>query len=76
MSAVGVVIPIDSLAPDTLRRVVEEFVSREATDYGYEVPFERKVDEVVAQLRRGEAELRYDEALQTTQIVATDPGRR
>ena len=65
----GVRVPVDTLPDETLRRVVEEFVSREATDYGYEVSFDRKVEQVLQQLRRGDAALLFDEALGTTHIV-------
>ncbi len=66
----GVRIPIEDLELATLQRVAEEFVTREATDYGIEVPFERKVEQVIAQLRSGEAALLFDEALGTTNIVS------
>lgn len=66
----GVRVPVDDLELATLRRVVEEYVTREGTDYGVEVPFERKVEQVIAQLRSGEAALLFDEALGTTNIVS------
>ena len=45
----------------TLRAVVESFVLREGTDYGaQEVPFERKVADVLRQLERREAIIVYD----------------
>jgi uncharacterized protein YheU (UPF0270 family) len=57
----GLVIPIDSLAPETLRAVVEEYVSREGTDYGRsEFTLEQKVEHVMRQLRRGEAQITFD----------------
>jgi len=66
---VGVRVPIEGIDRATLRRVAEEFVSREATDYGVEVPFDRKVDQVVAQLQSGEAALLFDEATGTAHIA-------
>ena len=68
----GVAVPYQSLAPAVLRRLVEEFVSREATDYGYEVSFDRKVEEVLRQLQCGEAVVLFDERSQTTTIAPTE----
>ncbi len=57
----GTVIPHDALQPETLRRVVEEFVTREGTEYGRtDVGLEAKVASVCRQLEKGEAVLTYD----------------
>ncbi|MHC4811195.1 MAG: YheU family protein [Planctomycetota bacterium] len=62
-------IPPDSLEPETLRRVVEEFVTREGTDYGeVEVPTEAKVAEVIRQVLAGTARIYFDPATETTTI--------
>ena len=56
-------VPVDfrSLSPEALRGVVEEFVSREGTDYGLEErSFEAKVRDVERQLESGEAQIVYD----------------
>ena len=54
-------IPHTELAPETLRAVIESFVLREGTDYGaQDVPFERKVADVMRQLERREAVIVYD----------------
>lgn len=56
-------VPVDyrSLSPEALRGVVEEFVSREGTDYGLEErSFEAKVRDVERQLESGEARIVYD----------------
>lgn len=59
-------IPADRLSPEALRGLVEEFVTREGTDYGdQEVSLETKVAQVLAQLRRGEVVIRYDPKSQT-----------
>ena len=40
-------IPYEKLEPETLQALIEEFVSRDGTDYGRtEVPFEQKVAQV------------------------------
>jgi len=73
MSAVK--IPIDQLSPEALDGVIEEFVSRNGTDYGMtDVPLETKMQQVKRQLKAGQSVLVYDEAMQTCNILsAEDP---
>ncbi len=69
----GLEIPHDSLAPETLRAVVEEFVTREGTDYGRaEHSLDEKVEQVLRQLRRGEARISFDSETGTIGITPTD----
>ena len=56
-------VPVDyrDLSPEALRGLMEEFVSREGTDYGLrERSFEAKVRDVERQLESGEARIVYD----------------
>lgn len=63
-------IPWDRLNPDTLRRLIEEFVTRDGTDYGSaEISLERKVDQVILQLRRRQAFLYFDPDSESCQIL-------
>jgi uncharacterized protein YheU (UPF0270 family) len=65
-----VVIPYRDLSADALRGVVESFVLREGTDYGErEVSLEQKVAQVMRQLERGEAQILFDAAVETIDIV-------
>lgn len=65
------IIPHTELNPDTLRALVEEFITRAGTDYGEtEIPLDRKVDQVIAQLVRGEAFIVYSELHETCTIVS------
>ncbi|MSQ67480.1 MAG: YheU family protein [Gammaproteobacteria bacterium] len=70
-------IPHAALSNVALRGVVEAFILREGTDYGDQVfSLAQKVAQVMAQLQRGEAELRFDPASATLAIVSTQrPGR-
>ena len=69
-------IPHSELAPITLRAVVESFVLREGTDYGaQDVPFDRKVADVMRQLERREAVIVYDPGSDSVDIVVRRPGR-
>ena len=66
----GVVVPWEQLEAATLRRVAESFVTREGTDYGErEVSLSQKTDEVLAQLRRGEAQILFSTEEETLDIV-------
>ena len=67
----GVEIPHDRLPPATLRRLIEEFVSREGTDYGHgEYDMDGKVRQVMPQLERGEAAIAFDPRMQSATIVS------
>lgn len=70
-------VPHTSLQPATLRAVVEEFISRESTDYGArERTFEEKVADVMRQLERGEAQVVFDPATGTVNIRPRDKRAR
>jgi uncharacterized protein YheU (UPF0270 family) len=72
----AVEIPFDSLSPDALRGLVEEFVTRDGTDYGVrEKDIEAKVHDVLRQLERGEARIVFDPESGTANIVTTPPAR-
>jgi uncharacterized protein YheU (UPF0270 family) len=52
--------------------VVESFVLREGTDYGaYETSLDAKVAQVLLQLRRGQAQLTFDPATESVNVVVT-----
>ncbi|MFZ9584520.1 MAG: YheU family protein [Pseudohongiellaceae bacterium] len=61
-------IPHASLHPATLRNLVEEFVTREGTDYGQEFSLQSKVDQVLRQLREHSAVIVYDASSGTCSI--------
>jgi uncharacterized protein YheU (UPF0270 family) len=67
----GVELAPDDLSPDALRGLVEEFVSREGTDYGHaDRALEGKVAEVYRQLESGEARIVFDLESETASIVS------
>jgi uncharacterized protein len=68
-------IPVNKLSPEALRGVINEFISRDGTDYGeIEVPGETKFRQVKDKLERGLAVLIYDDETETTNIfLANDP---
>ncbi len=63
-------VPYDSLNPETLRLVVEEFITRAGTDYGAsERTLAEKVADVMRQLRSGEAIIVFDQRMASVNIV-------
>ncbi len=53
-------IPWERLEEVTLTRVIEEFITREGTDYGTEYSLTHKVQQIKQALRRKEAVLLFD----------------
>ena len=69
-------IPWQSLSQPALNGLIQEFVSREGTEYGLqEVELEAKVLAVMSQLQGGKVEILYDDELQTTSIVVVNDHR-
>jgi len=63
-------VPWEELSAEALRGLVEEYITREGTDYGHrEVSLERKVEQVMAQLRTGSAVVSYDPVTGTVTII-------
>jgi uncharacterized protein len=69
-------VPYDSLNPETLRAVVEEFITRAGTDYGdHERTLDSKIADVMRQLQRGEAMVVFDARPDTVNIVVAGQSR-
>jgi len=67
------IIPFDKLSPEALQTLIEEFVTRDGTDTGYEQKsFENDVGMVKRQLKRGDAVIVYDQNIKTSNIVPKD----
>ena len=59
------------MAPDTLSALLAELVTRDGTDYGEtEASVEQKVEQVLQQLRSGEACLCYDDATESCNVLS------
>ena len=62
-------IPWQNLEASTLRAVIDEFVSRDGTDYGArESSHETKIEQVHRLLREGKAKVVFDEETETCDI--------
>jgi len=69
-------VPWAELAPDTLRHVLEEVVTRDGTDYGArEHTLEEKADALMAALRRGDAKLVYEAESGTISVASVHDAR-
>jgi uncharacterized protein YheU (UPF0270 family) len=62
-------IPYQELAVESLTAIIEEFISREGTDYGaHETSLEKKVQQVMNQLKRGEIVVTFDPESQSCDL--------
>lgn len=69
-------IPFDRLSAKVLDSIIEEFVTRDGTDYGKkEVPLQRKIDQVKGQIISGRAIILFDASTQTVHIIPADDPR-
>lgn len=67
------IIPYQELQADTLRAIIEEYISREGTDYGtQEYTMEQKVRQVMQQLERGDIVLNYDAEAQSCDLASAE----
>jgi hypothetical protein len=67
------IIPVNKLSAKAMRGVIEEFISREGTDYGEkETSAETKFGQVKDKLEKGLAVLVFDDKTETTNIFMAD----
>ncbi len=67
----GIEIPYERLDPETLRSMIQEFVTRDGADWGDPGgALEDKVAMVVRQLQNGKVKIVFDLKSQTANIVA------
>jgi hypothetical protein len=64
-------IPHTKLSPATLRAIVQEFVTRDGTDYS---SIERRIESVMRQLEAGRVVLHFDDQTETCNIVTVEGG--
>ncbi len=70
------IVPWQELEPDTLDNLIQEFVSRDGTDYGeQEYSLADKVSQVRRALAKGEAVLIFSEHTGLCNIVPADQVR-
>jgi uncharacterized protein YheU (UPF0270 family) len=66
-------IPLERVASETLQAMLEDFASRDGTDYGLrELSLQEKVANLLAQLRVGELALMFDLDSEEWDLVSRD----
>ena len=66
------IIPWEMLEPDTLTNLIEEFVSRDGTDNGYDETLNNKVKRVKSALKSGDMVIVFDQESETANLISRD----
>ncbi len=70
-------IPPGQLPPETYRRVLEEYINREGTDYGeQELSLEAKCDNLARQVDSGEVVILFDFTTSSCSLVTREEAQR
>ena len=73
----GVAVPLERINPDTLRKLVEEFVTREWSELAdADCTFEDKIEQVLQQLKDNRIKVVFDLTSETCNIVPVDYRRK
>lgn len=69
----SLIVPWRDIDATTLGSLIEEFVTRDGTDYGeWEIDTATKVEQVHRRLQRGEAVVVFDDATETVSIMTRE----
>ena len=69
----GVVVPFERIAPETLRKMVEEFVTREWSELAdANCTFDNKIQQVLRQLQDNRVKVVFDLTSETCNIVPNE----
>lgn len=64
------IIPYEQLSRDALQGLIEDFITREGTDYGEEeIPLSVKVEQIKQLLKRREVVVVFDTATESVSIL-------
>ena len=64
---------MSKLSPDALHGVIEEFVTRDGTDYGeVDVPLGTKIAQMLSQIRSGKAVIVFDQGTESCTVLRSD----
>ena len=64
------IIPHEQLSIESLNGLIEEFITREGTDYGMdEVPLSVKVEQIKRQLKTGDVVIAFDPTLESVSLM-------
>ena len=66
------IVPYDSIAPDTLNQLIKDFVLRDLDVDANDIPIEEKCNSVLSQLKAKKAVIVYSELHESVNIIPTD----
>ncbi len=67
------IVPWNDIPADTLDNLIEEFVTRDGTDYGdQEIPTATKVEQVRNQLKKEDAFVVFDEVTESVSVMGKE----
>lgn len=67
------IIPPERLSAETLRNLLEEFITREGTDYGdVELSLDTKLSQLQQQLATGQVLIWFDTASESAQLITKE----
>jgi uncharacterized protein YheU (UPF0270 family) len=67
------IIPFNAVSEEALNGLIEEFVTREGTDYGHsETSLEQKVQQVRSQIKSGKVLIVFSEATEQVDLITKD----
>ncbi len=67
------IVPWKDIPADTLDNLIEEFVTRDGTDYGdHEIATSTKVEQVRQQLKQGDAFVVFDEVTESVSVMGKE----
>lgn len=69
------IIPYKELALETLNNLIEEFVTRDGTDNGYDEDVNIKIGRVLSLLKKGDIVIVYNASLESVNIIPYDSAR-
>jgi uncharacterized protein YheU (UPF0270 family) len=67
------IIPFNAVSEEAINGLIEEFVTREGTDYGHsETSLEQKVQQVRSQIKSGKVLIVFSEATEQVDLITKD----
>ena len=71
------IIPYQNLSDEALQALIEDFVTRDGTDYGkIEMSMQEKSAHLLSLLKKGELLITYDEELQSCGLVTKEEAKK
>lgn len=71
------IIPANTLSPDTLRAVIENVITREGTDYGeLEFSLEEKVAQILLLIKHKQTVIVFDDESESVTLMDTQEARQ